>query len=580
MSVVVTSSACNPLEQPWPPPESPPDRTVSPPDKGPATPLSAPVVEPTVPPPPISGGTMTVLSDGTLAIADPDRDAVYLVAPDHQVSAVSLNLGDEPGRVVEGPQGSIFVALRRGTEVAAIDTTTRAVSHFTACAAPRGLAWSAADQALWVACASGALARLDFSASPPALTTLHPAPDLRDVVLVDGHPVVTTFRTAEVFSVAADGTPTPWMGPLAQTVPGRTFAPQVAWRTVASKSGLLMVYQEEQTSPLTPSSSGAPSYGASDTSNLGVVAPQTAFLYGSSMRFLPDLPQLALPVDVAVAPDESAVAVAFAGTNLVMVDDGLGSPNDRGFYSLMMVGTPTSVAFSRGQLAVFVREPAVLELVDLGSGAAQLVPLSNRSVESTAHHLFHASTPEGIACASCHPEGGEDGHVWTFPEGRRRTPTLRGGLSGTEPFHWSGEEPDIQSLVDDVLVQRMGGDAQDAPHTQALLRWLDTLPKRPAPLELDPDAEARGGALFAQLGCAQCHAGALGTNNATVDVGTGDLFQVPRLAELAYRAPFLHDGSVPTLADRFTPLGGRLHGDTQGLTPSQIADLVAYLQGR
>src|SRR5262245_4200581 len=55
-----------------------------------------------VAPPPISGGTLLVLHDGSAAVAaDPDRDRVSIVSlADGTVrSMVQLEQGDEPGRV-------------------------------------------------------------------------------------------------------------------------------------------------------------------------------------------------------------------------------------------------------------------------------------------------------------------------------------------------------------------------------------------------------------------------------------------------------------------------------------------------
>jgi cytochrome c peroxidase len=72
-----------------------------------------------------------------------------------------------------------------------------------------------------------------------------------------------------------------------------------------------------------------------------------------------------------------------------------------------------------------------------------------------------------------------------------------------------------------------------------------------------------------------------GTNNTTVSVNTDGQFQVPRLRELDYRAPYLHDGRAHTLEERFTAVGGGdQHGVTSGLSPAQLADLIVYLRSR
>lgn len=202
------------------------------------------------------------------------------------------------------------------------------------------------------------------------------------------------------------------------------------------------------------------------------------------------------------------------------------------------------------------------------------------SVFSTGHDVFHRATPKGIACASCHPEAGEDGHVWQFAEGARRTPSLRGGLAGTAPFHWSGDLADMSTLMRNVMNARMGGASQSAARTDALLGWLDAQPALRAP-PVNAEAAARGQALFesSETGCAACHAGPLGTNNTTVDVGTGGPFQVPRLAELAWRAPFLHDGSLPGLDARVLPVTDQ-HGKLSHLDATGRADLLEYLRTR
>jgi hypothetical protein len=244
---------------------------------------------------------------------------------------------------------------------------------------------------------------------------------------------------------------------------------------------------------------------------------------------------------------------------------------------------PVSVAFADDtRVLVQTREPAVLFIVTPGS--AESITLSQESRADTGHILFHANSGGGLACASCHPEGHEDGRVWTFQcEGTRRTQDLGGGLSGTEPFHWNGDLGTFPKLVDTVFVGRMSGPPLTREQTAAALSWVNRVPAH-APLRPPTDpVVARGKALFESqaVGCATCHTGPLLTNNSSVDVHTDGKFQVPSLRGVSGRAPFMHDGCAPTLAARFSNTicgGGDAHGKTSQLTPAQLADLVGYLE--
>ena len=196
--------------------------------------------------------------------------------------------------------------------------------------------------------------------------------------------------------------------------------------------------------------------------------------------------------------------------------------------------------------------------------------------------MFHSNSGANIACASCHPEGGEDARVWEFAGiGPRRTQTLRGHVGGTEPFHWNGELADFDALFGEVYLKRMSGPTLASDQRRAMFAWINTIPSLPQSPPSDDAAVARGKALFADTthaGCVTCHSGPQLSNNATVDVGTGAMFQVPRLLGVAWRAPFLHDGCAASLTDRFGSCGGGdKHGVTSSLTAAQIADLVAYL---
>jgi hypothetical protein len=183
-------------------------------------------------------------------------------------------------------------------------------------------------------------------------------------------------------------------------------------------------------------------------------------------------------------------------------------------------------------IAVQQREPAVISFIDVytGAGVGEL-DLRQPSRADSGHEMFHLRADAGIACASCHPEAGDDGHVWSFHGiGPRRTQQLRGGILGTEPFHWNGDMKDFPTLVAEVFVGRMGGFVPMPEQTDALSHWIDRQPELKAAAS-DTLAAARGQTLFesAAVGCTGCHTGAEFTDNATADVGTGAALQVPAL---------------------------------------------------
>jgi mono/diheme cytochrome c family protein len=250
---------------------------------------------------------------------------------------------------------------------------------------------------------------------------------------------------------------------------------------------------------------------------------------------------------------------------------------------------PVAVAYTpKGELVVQIREPAALEIHDPATGdITARIPLGGGSRLDTAHQLFHsnpdARSSTNIACASCHPEGRDDGHVWQFVgQGARRTMSLASFSTTTAPFHWSGDLSDVSALMDDVFVGRMGGQPQSTARKEAISAWLDRMPSAPRSSFVDTTAAARGKQLFEDptVGCATCHSGPKLTNNVTVAVGTGSALQVPSLLGLGARAPYMHDGCAPTLRDRFLSEscgGGEAHGHTAQLSSAQIDDLVAYL---
>jgi mono/diheme cytochrome c family protein len=559
------------------------------------------------PVPPISGGTLLITADGSTAVAaDQDRDQVYLVdLASKAVRTIALNVGDEPGRIVEDGAGRLHVALRRGGAVATIDPKTATVTaRQAACPAPRGLAYQAAGDLVYVACTGGELVSLP-AAGGAATRSVKLDRDLRDVVVgANGTLLVSTFRTAAVIVVGADGTEssrlTPGSGQVKGIMGPQTRTPSVAWRMVSlgdTMGGVVMLHQTGITDTVDPAAGGyAGLMGCG-----GIVQPGVSVLTpgGSMPPVAGGLGNLSVAVDVAVSPDHSKVAIAAPGNaetpgQSTLVEASVPALTQTtappcGGPTQNIIGSPppgqvVSVAYSNTQPPVLfaqTREPATLWRSDM---ATTTISLASDSRADTGHLIFHANAGGGLACASCHPEGGEDGRVWNFVcAGARRTQSIRGGISATAPFHWDGSEHDFSHLMDDVFTGRMAGPMLSDLQKNALQSWVDTIPALPPAAGLDAASVARGSTLFndPKVGCATCHAGSLLTNNATVDVGTGQPLQVPSLRGVSWRAPFMHSGCAATLADRFTDAscgGGDKHGVTSTLTAAQVSDLTAYLQ--
>ncbi len=116
-------------------------------------------------------------------------------------------------------------------------------------------------------------------------------------------------------------------------------------------------------------------------------------------------------------------------------------------------------AFPAPSQIVQTREPAALHFLEDAVGSRRhVLTLGGESMFDTGHEIFHRNTGGGIACVSCHVEGGEDGRVWRFEDiGDRRTQSLSVGLEGTAPFHWDGDMLDLGTLV----VAIWGQDGQD-----------------------------------------------------------------------------------------------------------------------
>ncbi len=131
--------------------------------------------------------------------------------------------------------------------------------------------------------------------------------------------------------------------------------------------------------------------------------------------------------------------------------------------------------------------------------------------------------------------------------------------------------------------------------------FVEAIPLRPNRYRL-PDgqltpAQERGKAIFERTTrkdgspipagdqCFVCHSGRHYTSGAMSDVGTGKptdrspLLDVPHLTNIAYSAPYLHDGSARSLEEIWTVFNPNdKHGVTNDLTKDELNDLIEYLK--
>ena len=78
------------------------------------------------------------------------------------------------------------------------------------------------------------------------------------------------------------------------------------------------------------------------------------------------------------------------------------------------LGTPTSLAFTKtGDLVVFYPRSRRSSCAS-PPARPRLIALTGERALDAGRAVFHTQTSIGLACASCHPEGREDGLVWDF----------------------------------------------------------------------------------------------------------------------------------------------------------------------
>lgn len=219
-----------------------------------------------------------------------------------------------------------------------------------------------------------------------------------------------------------------------------------------------------------------------------------------------------------------------------------------------------------------------------------------------------------MSCAVCHNDGYGDGRIWDmsgFGEGLRKTISLRGHGGKKERLHWSGNFDEVQDFEQQIRALAGGAGLMEqgrllqgnraAPlgrpkagiseELDALAAYVNSLesyapsPFRAADRSLTPAAQT-GQGLFQSKNCQSCHLNAdLGgdglkrENIGTLKDTSGkvsdeplDGIVAPGLRDAWYNAPYLHDGSAPTLEAAI-----KAHNNLT-LTEDEVSKLAAYVR--
>jgi cytochrome c peroxidase len=249
-----------------------------------------------------------------------------------------------------------------------------------------------------------------------------------------------------------------------------------------------------------------------------------------------------------------------------------------------------------------------------------------------------------LSCASCHSPayGWGDGQPKGIGHGMRqlgrRSPSIVNAAFG-QVYMWDGRAPSLEvqalgpiaseaemNLPIDTLIEKLKGIPGYAPLFQAafpgeglapasvaraIATYERTVVSGAAPFDawIEGDDTAiteqakRGFMLFnTKAGCAKCHSGWNFTDDSFHDVGLADAdvgrgkflpgvtkmahaFKTPGLREVARRAPYMHDGSLPTLGAVLAHYnGGGIDRPSRsdeikplGLSNQEGDDLVAFM---
>ncbi len=315
-----------------------------------------------------------------------------------------------------------------------------------------------------------------------------------------------------------------------------------------------------------------------------------------------DATECALPRAAAYRASTGLLYLVCRGNDLMLELDGRSADPMRAVRRRWSVPPgPSGIALAEGEgrAIVFGAFHGQLASIALDRGEDRIIdidaPLKDADEDLfLGRSLFYRTndkriTADGVACASCHPDGGDDGVTWSTPEGPRQTLMLAGRVHGTAPYGWTRRQGTLTQYIYDTSA-RLGGGKMLQRDMDALARYLESMPSPPAMPAKDDALVINGMKLFLDRGCAECHVGGDGTDRTSHsfeqprppnDFGLGrsgeDGFDTPALRSVSLSAPYFHDGRYATLAELLADEQSKM-GSTATLGDSEREALEAYLR--
>lgn len=559
-------------------------------------------------------------------VADDDESAILVVDADAMVEVSRLALDARPGHVLIAPSGLVFVTLAshaRVDQLALVDGRLQRVRSTRVAVDPAGMAITKGGALLVASRWGHALSVFDartlalqreiaLARDPYAVELLNDGRALVThvvggrVSIVDptsGHVDVLDASRRDLKQLRRSRKYQMKSEPTGPSGPGIETHRRAVQAFAAARIGDGRVLVSATLADGSPALGGS-GYGGGTFSvrtqagvELAVSADGASVeVPPGTSRFVSD--DCLLPRASAWDAESELLIVACAGTKRVIGLGTEGAYAGRLLWARSVDEGPTGLAIdtTQGRWFVWSQHAGTLRAGDL--------PRPGHSIAVTTIHLareaplpenvargrvlFHRAgnsikaAGDGRACASCHPDGRDDGITWHTRIGPRQTPILVGRLEDTAPYGWNGRSASLEEHMK-ITLRRLHSsnlDAREQADILAYVRWLEPpqSPSRGEPMV------AKGRELFTAEGrCTTCHPLGNTTDGELHDLGAAAetdrllMFNTPSLRFIARSAPYYHDGRYASLdALLRDPASGM--GSHADLSDDERRALIAFLQ--